>query len=414
MDDDIDVEQSIAQNDPDGWVRNWEPKPEKRVPLNDDRFHKYQIDASISNLIADADRVGIPEAEVLDIFSEKLPDRKDEAAQELRRRLAALYQRVEHRQSKPRYKLQHYLMIFDKLKALDKRFDELNKYVTKTEELLRETNYKEDSALTVEFLRGKIEIWRINVTKELQEFEEYMERMGGDNMYEDPHDYETNIRNLKRFYDEYFERRDAAEDTLTRFLPWIKSLESQLRCFNRALKIVKFIPPDSWQGTHGSLTLNDVEIEELSKKHGGFLGERWVEKILDSLGWSRQVDINQLARVISKTGKVGKPQAQAKLVKRKLRGLRPAGEAEVDYKVITATENHVKDGTARQVGDEIFGFVQGRTKFDTLSFLEFWHIKSRIDDVVTQLKKELGHNPSAEEVAHEMGLQESMIWQFMG
>ena len=59
---------------------------------------------------------------------------------------------------------------------------------------------------------------------------------------------------------------------------------------------------------------------------GKYRGEVWLNNTLSSLGGEAKSEISDLARLVSKSGKLGTKQAQVKAVKRKFRGLRPAGE----------------------------------------------------------------------------------------
>ena len=59
------------------------------------------------------------------------------------------------------------------------------------------------------------------------------------------------------------------------------------------------------------------------------------------------------------------PQGQIKYVKRKLKGVRPLGLEGKDYRKIKATQSHVNDQTADYVGQEIYTFIQSRTRFSS-------------------------------------------------
>ena len=99
-------------------------------------------------------------------------------------------------------------------------------------------------------------------------------------------------------------------------------------------------------------------------------------------------------------------------MKRNFRGLKPIGNAGEDYTVIEAGESHVKDKTAWRIGCGIYGLVKGRTKFDINQVVDYFISKKMVLDVMKQLKKELGHIPTAEEVGYEMGIDPERIAMF--
>lgn len=58
-------------------------------------------------------------------------------------------------------------------------------------------------------------------------------------------------------------------------------------------------------------------------------------------------------------------QGQTKYVKRKFKNIRPLGSEGKDYRKIKATKTHVKDQTADYIGQEIYVFIQSRTRFSS-------------------------------------------------
>ena len=128
------------------------------------------------------------------------------------------------------------------------------------------------------------------------------------------------------------------------------------------------------------------------------------------LGEGKTCDLDDLARVLGKQD--AGAQTKLKAIRRKFIGLRPLGEEGVDYRVAAATKNHVKDNVARDVGFPIFTFVKGRTKFDTVEVIDFLITQRKMDEIVAQIRKELGRKPTRQEVATEIGLDESRVGMF--
>lgn len=58
-------------------------------------------------------------------------------------------------------------------------------------------------------------------------------------------------------------------------------------------------------------------------------------------------------------------QGQTKYVKRKFKNIRPLGLEGKDYRKIKATKTHVKDQTADYIGQEIYAFIQSKTRFSS-------------------------------------------------
>ena len=121
-----------------------------------------------------------------------------------------------------------------------------------------------------------------------------------------------------------------------------------------------------------------------------------------------------ISALVSKSGKTGSIQAQAKAVKRKFRGLEPAGQIGLDYNEIEAKESHYKDGTAFAVGDRIYTFIKGRTKFNTFEVLCYLHNKHQVEDTRKKLRSYFGRKPTPEEIAEKMELKVDQIGKYLG
>ena len=104
------------------------------------------------------------------------------------------------------------------------------------------------------------------------------------------------------------------------------------------------------------------------------------------------ISIETIAEMLGKEklSAVGK----LKAVKRATIGIKPTGKNRVDYHKIFARKTHVKDKTAHYVGQEIYVYVQRRTKFKASDVRHLWPEKPGLltDEQIEQLQDEIRVN----------------------
>lgn len=82
------------------------------------------------------------------------------------------------------------------------------------------------------------------------------------------------------------------------------------------------------------------------------------------------IPIEIIAELLGK-GKISKA-GKTKAVKRATIGIKPIGLDGIDYRKVIATQTHVKDHTAHYAGEEVYVFIQGRTKFRANDVRHLW------------------------------------------
>jgi hypothetical protein len=386
-------------------------------------IHYEGMTVRLNEILADALAVGIPEVEIKEIFSEPLPADDETAKMVLRDRMIGLYTSIDQRKNNLSVSMSRSLDYWKRLLDYDKKIrafqPKLNEYMV----LCRRLN-SEDWKYA-EWIHTKFEEW-VNVPgQDLIKFEE------GEGQYITPRlkyqgKRDLDVEKLKELFTRvtklYQNYQGFAEDLLYKQFPWIRREVEELKNMDRALALFPKIPPEAWDKGQRELKISDIGIEELRKVTGKFRGEVWLNNKLDTLRWKAKSEIIDLARLVSKTGKVGTKAAQAKAVKRKFRGLKPAGENGVDYNEIKAKESHWKDGSAFAVGDTIYTFVKDETKFWTKDVILYLHTKEQIKECYDQLYNEFKWNrlpgdplvkPTAEDLASEMGLDTRIVGMFL-
>jgi hypothetical protein len=386
-------------------------------------IHHQGMTMRLNDILADAALVGIPEVEIKEIFSEPLPSDDESAKMALRDRMVGLYNSIDERKNNPRVSMSRGLLFWKRLLDYDRKIrafeSKLNEYMDLCERLNTEDwQY-------AKWIYDKFEEWKYGFGHQLEELDQ------GEGQYISPRLKYQGVRDLDveklkelftRVITLYQNYRGFAEDLLHKQFPWIRKEVEELKNMDRALDLFPQIPAEAWDQGQRELKISDIDIEKLRKVTGKYRGEVWLNNRLDTLRWKAKSEISDLARLVSKTGKLGSKQAQVKAVKRKFRGLRPAGEDGVDYNEIKAKESHYKDGSAYAVGDTIYTFVKDETKFWTKDVILYLHTKEQIKECYDQLYQEFKFNrlpgdplvkPTAEDLASEMGLDTRVVGMFL-
>lgn len=373
----------------------------------------------IPTILREAKKAGISDDEVMEIFSEPLPKDDDDAKNDLRDRLVGLFERIDHRQTDIEARLSFGIQQIRNLYEYHKKISNFKPVLSTYRALINRLDW---DPKILNLISGKVMQWdditgdNFGAILETDAVQALLEANCVENMEAAKED-EDLVDLLEDVQSYYSQLKEIAEDLIHKQFPWVRKQVAELKNISRALELFTQIPREHYMESTRELLLSDLDIEELKKDAGckDFRGNVWLNNLLDEFHYKKHCDIKLLASYVSKTGKVGKRQAQVKAVKRKFRGLIPAGVEGVDYKIEVAQQSHVNDGTARKVGDIVVSFINSQsnpTKFHTKDVIRYIHLKEIIGEVETQLKKELGHKPTPEEVAHEMDLPVEKIWRF--
>ena len=412
------------------------PPPEDPRPRNtEDLIHRHkwlshvhhkQMELKLDDFISDATSAGIPEIEVKEIFSEPLPPDDEKAKMALRDRMIGLYNSIDERKNNRRVEMGRALTFWKRLLDYDTKIrafePTLNEYIKLCERI------KTEDFRYGEWMLHRFDEWKYGFGEQLKKLDE------GEGQYISPRlrfmgehtfDIEKLTELFKQVIQLYTNHYSTAEDLLHKQFPWIKKEVEELKNMDRALNLFPQIPAEAWDKGQRELKISDIDIKELKELTGKYRGEDWLNDKLDTLRWKAKCDISDLARLVSKSGKLGSKQAQIKAVKRKFRGLQPDGVDGKDFNKIEAKESHFKDGSAYAVGDPIFTFVKdawGETKFKTKDVILYLHTEEQIKECYDQLYQEFKFNrlpgdplvkPTAEDLGKEMGIHPHMIGMFL-
>lgn len=376
------------------------------------KFQHFDSVPRLNEIIHDAVQAGIPRIEVEEVFYEPLPTKIEDAKVELVRRLIGLEQRIKIQLNKPQARMAKALEYLAELEKLDAQINFEASTINEYSELVGVLGADDKFSKHISYLFNN---WRESVTNKLKKL---WSSEIGDLLQSQNQDFSNPDldRELMAITSLYIQNKDQAHDLINRHLPWVRQQLQHLKHAKRAVELFKDIPMDAWKGGSQGVVFTPEEIEELNSfsESSRFFGEIWLNNKLSQLNWRKYCTISSMASLVLKPGKKVSTQAQVKAVKRKFRGLKPAGKEGTDYKVITATKTHVKDGTAFEEGQQIYSYIQGRTKFNTKSVIQYLHHKEQIQQVQAQLRKELGHKPTADIIAREMGLPVNLVWMFLG
>lgn len=372
----------------------------------------------IQDIISDASRAGISEAEVADIFSEPLPKYKADAIVELKNRLVSLYESAKHRENDLEVYFSVGLSALSKLSAFDKKIQKfeplLGEYLSLMEGVgftlaSRSREYEE-----AQHLQSMTDNWRQEVTNFIIDLQNsstgiVLSEVAIEKLKIKKDVPTSEFKSLvKKAIAVYNKNRGQGEIFIHKHIPWVTARVQRYRNLYRANEILSEIPPESWDLDSREVSISDFDLENLKKFSEKAKGRIWFNATLDQLHWRKSCGIKDLARLTTKKDiEHLSQQGIIKSVKRKFRGLRPLGEDGLDFKKLIATNSHVKDGTAYQEGDIIYSYIQGRTRFDTKQAVIYYHHKVLITQMFNQLKKEFRSNkinrkPTAEDLAKEM------------
>ena len=369
-------------------------------------------------LVFEADRLGIPEEDLLKAFMDPLPPRDDEAKLELKSRLLALFATPEDLSQNMFTSLIYAYRCLNKLREMDSK---IRRVIPKLARYFNNLKRFDKFALPAQYaelehIQYQINFFQSDVTERIEAFDEseigkkLKKRMKKPEAI--PLDQDELNEALAPFKEMYKIWKPKAERLIYSDFPWILKKLKEITTFKRSIKLLEQLPKNSWKIDEDNSLFTEDEISELKEKHNKF-PEEWLLEQLDRLGRRKYCNISRLASLVSKSGKQVSPQAELKAVKRKFRGLLPAGVEGEDYKVVKAKKSHVLDGTARQIGDPVFAYIQGRTRFETERVINYLEMKLMLTLVMEQLLDELGHKPSPDEIASEMDLPVGAIWPLL-
>jgi hypothetical protein len=364
-----------------------------------------ELDEKLEWLYDNSQGVLISEHEIIDLLQQPLPRVAKKAEQELQSRLYGIVEKIESRQNNPAFIKDLYREFSHKTFYYDEQLRDLPGLI---QELDTVTNL--DFNKEVRFIKNQYVIWKKDVR-------EMVNIVGND-----PDNFQLQLRFVRRFW--------QLEKTVVRLievqLPRLRQMFAERSRLRRSLQTLSRIHDLSWNKVKRDEQLQkqelsgNFELSEKQRKNPNFM------KLLDLLGYRKYCTIGDLCNYLVQAGECKATSAstsKVKAVKRKFRGLRPAGEEGKDYKILKATETHVRDQQALSVGDEIFGLIQGRTKFETRQVIDYIWSKLMVQQVREVIAHELSNSGkkkihpksiTPEEVASEMDLPVEKIWMFLG
>lgn len=364
-----------------------------------------ELDEKLEWLFENAESVLISEEEILELLEQPLPRVAKKAEEELQSRLYGLVEKIESRYKNPDFIKQVYLDFTRKAYQYDRQLSEIPRLLEELD-TITDTRFNKD----VIFIRDQYFRWKHDVS-------ELVNLLGGD-----PDNYELQ----KKFVSGFWRREKSILRMIEKDLPVLRQKCAERSRLRRSLQTLTRIPDLTWNKVKRDQQLQEqelsgnFELKEEQRANPTFM------RLLDLLGYRKYCTIGDLCNYLVETGECKATSATAskvKAVKRKFRGLRPAGEEGKDYKILKATETHVKDQQAPGVGYEIFGLIQGRTKFETRQVIDYIWSKLMVQQVREVIAHELSNSSkkkihpksiSPEEVASEMGLPVGKVWMLLG
>ena len=364
-----------------------------------------ELDEKLEWLFTNAQNVLIGEDEIIDLLEQPLPRVACKAEEELQSRLYGLVEKIESRQKNQNFIKQVYTEFARKTYHYSNELSDLP-------DLLAAFNTTGDLQHNKEinFIHGQYMAWKSEVAS-------LINILGSDS-----DNYELQAKFVRNFW--------RLEKTVIRLievhLPTLRKKFAERSRLRRSLQTLTRIPDLTWNKVKRDQQLQEQELSGNFELNKDQRSDPTFMELLDLLGYRKYCTIGDLCNYLVKTGECKATSATAskvKAVKRKFRGLQPAGEEGKDYKILKATETHVRDQQAPGVGYEIFGLIQGRTKFETKTVIDYIWCRLLVHQVRDQIALETSNsgkkkiNPksiSPEEVASEMKLPVGKVWMLLG
>ncbi|MDC0157295.1 hypothetical protein OAK38_06015 [Verrucomicrobia bacterium] len=357
----------------------------------------------LNKLLAEANEVQLTKDDVLPVFDEPLPVDGEQARAELVERLLALCERIEFRRKNPLVGLNECHEKFSEM------FELRCKQIKSTQRLLDDYLDHEEADLDLASrVDDSLSNWLSVVDPLLKRVEQLKEQVDESGR--------QLVRSLPKQAleeaNEILEQVSALEKQFDRVIlvqrQTLKKELDRIKNRKRALALLANINDLAWTPAARAKRLEGIDLPD------EITGNPQLMSAFEKLGCKKLCTVSDLAKIVpsNRANSERSAAAKAKAVKRYFRGLLPVGKPGEDYKIASAKESHVKDQTAKEVGDRIYTLVQGRTKFDTAKVLEYLLLKGKVQQMVDQIEMELGHSPTDEEVAREIGLGEEKLWPF--
>lgn len=345
----------------------------------------------LRKLIGDAKGSYISDEEISAVFSKPLPKADKDAEKELLERVRALRERIKSSKNYGTTSITALKVALIKTDTHALKLFQLRQVIQEFKD--KDLTDLGVSASMLESMLFKISQWVDSVRNPFEQIQDSA-------WYEDLlNDLEVRFdrsrwEKVENFISSYNQHKIEVEHLVNKQLPYLLTVKKKLWHIKRALRIFNDITPKA--PSNVSAVENFFVPTEKQSADPMFM------ECLSKLGFRKTCDVEDLARLLGKEDKANITKIKA--VKRTFKGLPPIGKPGVDYKLTTSTEAHVKDGVAVRVGKPLINYIQGRTRFDTESAINLYMIVLIVKQVAQQLRKELGHKPTLEEVASEMGL----------
>ena len=347
----------------------------------------------LKKLIEDAQSASIPNEEIYELFSKPLAKDDISAQREFKAMLKSFREKIEYVNSSPSFL---YRLRYALLKTQDHR--QLIHPVEVDYLSLRDEEkncFAEFKALLDAFHERKLFFLIIHDLCYLIGEEEWGLKVvtGQEVTLTEPQ-----MEKAREFLHYFHKGYQQNEYLVNRIVPRYWEFKKKLWHMKRNFKIFSQMVPKP---------VSDVTAHEVFEPTDEQKNDQRFMYALDKVGFKKTLDVEDLAKLIDKSD--SKDVTKFKAVKRWFRVLKPLGKPGEDYNIVEATEKHVRQGVAVEVGAPVYNYKQGRTAFDTAEAINVYWMVWMVKEVAQQLRKELKHKPSIEEVANEMGLEPSRL-----
>lgn len=344
----------------------------------------------LRDLVDNAESVSIPSDEIIELFAEPLAKEDSEANKQLLDRLKALRSKVAHQRkddSSFMYRLRQAILRSSRHNAVIEEAIKIRQEISRDEE----ANFKQAQVL-FDNVGSRVVAWQQGVGAQWNEIVGVgwdLELVTGQEVTLD----DSQMEKARSFLSSYNRHFRETEYLVNKLFPQLQALKKKIWHFRRGLRLFGGLVPQP---------VSNVEATEVFTPTKQQKDNPMFMHCLNKIGFKKTCDFEDLAILLDKGH--CKQITKVKAVKRWFKILRPLGEEGVDYKVIQATESHVRQGVAVEVGAPVINYIKGKTFFDTKEAIEVFITVWKVKEVKSVLRQELGHKPTLEEVANEMGL----------
>ena len=352
-----------------------------------------------TKLLSELEDASISFSEILEQFTKPLPKGEDEARKKLESRLHSLKEKADQHQKNPTFSIVRATNVLRDAWGYSEKLYKLRRLVS----VLRSHDLTlwgvTDSYL--ESIVFKLETWSMAVEDIVFAIED-ADWLDAFRNGEDTYKFtEADRQLITDFLIGFSANKLLADDLIERQLPYLQGIKKQLWHTKRALRIFGELKAPVAPSGVVATAMQTYTPTDQERSNPFFM------RCLDLLGWQQTCGVDDLANLL---GKGDKAQiTKIKAVKRWFKGLKPLGIEGKDYRLAEATESHVKDGVAVEVGARIVNYIQGRTRFSTQQAIYQHDMVTKVRQVTQQLRKELGHKPTRKLVASEMGINPDLL-----